>query len=298
VIHNDDVRVMLQCRMERQIEITLEDERTYQAQMTLVEGVGYVVVMQDISHLKDLDQIKTNFVASVSQDLRSPLTAIMGYVELLSRAGPVNDLQQMFIDRIALSAQTISDEINDLLDLSRIESSAAETNYEYVRLPMLLDYALATVEGQVAAKQLTLTLDLAKNLPPVWGNAQRLKQMIRNLLENAIMFTPEEGAIFITLKPQSDLLLLKIADTGIGISLEDQPHIFDKFYRAEAVRDEYEGAGLGLAIVKSILDRHDGRIWVESQPGVGSTFSLLLPVGMKPEPQPMKETVEVALAVH
>ncbi len=296
VIEHDDVRALLRSGLTRQIEITFDDERTYQAQMTLVERVGYVIMMQDISHLKDLDQIKTNFVASVSQDLRSPLTAIMGYVELLSRAGPVNELQQTFIDRITLSAQTISDEINDLLDLSRIESSTAEINYEHVQLPTIVDYALATVEGQVSAKQLTLDGDFADQLPPVWGNARRIKQMIRNLLENAITFTPEHGAIRITLQLHDNLLLLEIADTGIGIALEDQPHIFDKFYRAEAVRDTYDGAGLGLAIVKSILDRHHGRIWVESQLGVGSTFSVLLPVGVQHETDSKNETTALALA--
>ena len=297
IIQNDDIRGMLETGIMRQIEITLDDERVYQAQMTAIDDVGYVIVMQEITHLKDLDRLKTNFVASISQDLRSPLTAIMGYVELLGQAGPVNDLQKMFIDRITLSAQTISDEINDLLDLSRIESSSAEMNYEFVQLPVLVDYALATVEGQLAAKQLNLSLNLEEDLPLVWGNAQRLKQMIRNLLENAIMFTPEQGAIYITLKRQTDLLMLKISDTGIGIPLEDQPHIFDKFYRAESVREEYEGAGLGLAIVKSILDRHQGRIWVESQPDVGSAFSLLLPIGMECQPRLEAETVEFDLAV-
>ncbi len=113
----------------------------------------------------------------------------------------------------------------------------------------------------------------------MWGNAQRLKQMIRNLLDNAIQFTPEGGWIRVTLRSQDDLILLQVEDNGIGISLEDQPHIFDKFYRAESVREEYKGSGLGLAIVKSILDRHDGRIWIQSESGKGATFIVLLPAG-------------------
>jgi two-component system NtrC family sensor kinase len=237
------------------------------------------MVMHDISQLKEVDRLKTNFVANVSQDLRSPLTAIMGYVELLSRAGKLNETQETFVDRIMLSAQSINSEITDLLDLSRIETSSSEINYDHVLLSTLLNYAIATLEGQLAAKQIDLIVEIEADMPQVWGNAQRLKQMIRNLLDNAMQFTPEQGRIKVTLRADDNLVMLQIEDNGIGISLEDQAHIFDKFYRAETVREEYEGAGLGLAIVKSILDRHDGRIWIESEPGNGATFTVLLPVG-------------------
>ena len=277
VIDNADVLRLLDLGSNKQSEFTLDDDRTFQAHMTLVKNVGLVMVMRDISQLKEIDRLKSNFVVSISQDLRSPLTAIMGYVDLIARVGPLNAQQLTFADRIMLSAQSITSEITDLLDLSRIETSSSEINFENVILSGLLQYAIATVEGQVTAKQLDLTLDVADNLLKVWGNAQRLKQMIRNLLDNAIQFTPERGQIHVTLRSYTDLVMLQIQDDGIGIPLEDQPHIFDKFYRAESVREDYNGSGLGLAIVKSILDRHNGRIWVQSEYGCGSTFTVLLP---------------------
>ncbi len=165
VVDHDDILHLLDVDHNQTAEITLEDDRTFQAQMTLVDNLGRVIVMHDISQLKEMDRLKTNFVANVSQDLRSPLTAIMGYVELLSRAGALNEVQQTFVDRIMLSAQSINAEITDLLDLSRIETSNTEVNYEEVLLSSLLQYAVATVEGQVDAKQLDLIIEVDERLP-------------------------------------------------------------------------------------------------------------------------------------
>lgn len=296
VIDHDDVLHLLAAQQNAFVEVTLADERTFQAHMTVVDNVGCVMVMHDISQLKEVDRLKTSFVANVSQDLRSPLTAIMGYVELLSRAGALNETQTTFADRIMLSAQTINSEITDLLDLSRIETSSSDLNYEHVLLSRLLQYALATVEGQVAAKQIDLRINVEDHLTQIWGNAQRLKQMIRNLLDNAIQFTPEQGTIQVLLRSEEDLVMLQVEDNGIGIALEDQAHIFDKFYRAESIREEYKGSGLGLAIVKSILDRHDGRIWVQSEPGKGSIFTVLLPTGEPRKERRKLQTRDLVLA--
>lgn len=277
VIDDDEMHLLLVVQQPQRAEIVIDEERAYIAQMALVPGVGRVIVMHDITALKELDRLKTDFVASVSQDLRSPLTAILGYVELLSRAGSINEQQQMFIDRIVMSAQSITNLITDLLDLSRIENANLDAAPETVNLAAVIEYALATVEGQVRDKQQHLTVQLAADAPLVYGNPQRLKQLVRNLVLNATQYTPECGVITIRLSDHADLAVLQVEDSGIGIPLDEQPHIFEKFYRASNVRSEYEGSGLGLAIVRSIVERHNGRIWVESLPGRGTTFTVILP---------------------
>jgi two-component system, OmpR family, phosphate regulon sensor histidine kinase PhoR len=277
VIEHEAVLHLFDAERTQRSEIAISESQVFNAQMTVIPQVGRAIIMQDISHLKELDRLKTNFVANVSQDLRSPLTAIMGYAELLTRAGSVTQQQQMFIDRITLSAQSISSLITDLLDLSRIETAEMELSPEVVHVQAIAEYALATVDGQISAKQQRLIVGLDNDALPIFGNGQRLKQMVRNLLQNAIQYTPEEGIITVTLRCEDDFIALQVQDTGIGIAPEDQPHIFDKFYRADSVRQQFEGAGLGLAIVKSIVDRHEGRVWVESEEGLGSIFTVLLP---------------------
>ena len=277
VIDDGDMHLLLAAPQPQRAEVVIDDQRVFSAQMALVPGVGRVVVMHDISALKELDRLKTNFVASVSQDLRSPLTAILGYVELLTRAGPVNDQQRLFIDRIALSAHTITNLITDLLDLSRIETAGMDAAGEVVNLAQVIEYALATVEGDVRARQQRCAVQLDTEAPLVYGSPQRLKQMARNLLQNAVQYTPEGGSITVRLRAHADLVVLQVEDTGIGIPLHEQPHVFEKFYRATNVQGVFEGAGLGLAIVKGIVDRHSGRLWVESQPGQGSAFTVILP---------------------
>jgi two-component system NtrC family sensor kinase len=201
----------------------------------------------------------------------------MGYTDLLSRAGTVNDQQKLFINRITMSAQSISSLITDLLDLSRIETSSHEIGLEAISMSLIVQYALAAVEGQIRAKQHHIVTHIDPQIPKVLGNGQRLKQMVRNLVHNAILYTQEGGTITLTLRAESGMIVLHVQDNGIGIPVEAQSRIFEKFYRADSVRETYEGAGLGLAIVKSIVDRHDGRIWVESHLGIGSVFTVLLP---------------------
>jgi signal transduction histidine kinase len=276
-LDHEGIKRLLHAKQAKRAQITLDDDCVYNAQMTIIPELGRVIVMQDISHFVEVDRLKTNFVSNVSQDLRSPLTAILGYVELLTRAGSVNAQQQMFIERITLSAQSISHLISDLLDLSRIESSSVGAQAECVPLPLICDYAHAALEGELKARKQRFSLEVADEDASVRGNAQRLKQMLRNLLQNASQYSADGGQIRLRLRTENDLILIEVEDNGIGIPLEDQPHIFEKFYRSNAVRDRFDGAGLGLAIVKSIVDQHHGRIWVESTPGQGSKFTVILP---------------------
>jgi two-component system, OmpR family, phosphate regulon sensor histidine kinase PhoR len=262
---------------DRRAEIPLDNNRTLNAHMTPIEGIGLAVVMQDITHLKQLDRIKSEFVSAVSHDLRSPLTAILGYVELIPRVGPVTDQQREFIRRVHISVDAITSLITDLLDLGRIEAGF-DTQKESTNLPLVVRYAVEGLMPAADIKHERLVVNLPENLPPVYGNSMRLRQMASNLIENAIKYTPEGGVVTVICIQDSDQLILTITDTGIGIPISDQPYIFDKFYRAKSVPEEIPGTGLGLSIVKSIIENHGGRIWVDSKPEHGTTFVVVLPM--------------------
>ena len=258
-------------------EITLGDGRVLSAQVTPIPDVGRAVIMQDITYLKELDRIKSDFVSTVSHDLRSPLTAILGYIELLGRAGSLNAQQKEFIQRIQASVQNITSLINDLLELGRIEAGF-DARKEIVPLSALVRYTVEGMQSQASLKEQILKLKLPVNQPHILGNPVRLRQMLTNLIGNAIMFTPKGGSINIEVNVEDDQIILQIRDDGIGIPGVDQPYIFDKFYRGSNVPVESAGAGLGLAIVKSIVENHHGRIWVEFAAGLGTNFTVVLPI--------------------
>jgi two-component system NtrC family sensor kinase len=256
-------------------EVALENGRVFNAQVTPIPEVGLAVVFQDITHLKELDRIKSDFVNTVSHDLRSPLTAILGYVELIERVGPISDQQVEFIRRIELSVQNITALINDLLDLGRIEAGF-DVLKEIVPLRTLVYHTIDSLRPRLEEKDLHLDVDVPEELPPILGNPIRMRQMLTNLIGNAFKYTQAKGEICVSARAQGGQIILQISDNGPGIPLADQPYIFDKFYRASNVSGE-SGTGLGLAIVKSIVENHQGRIWVDSTPGHGSKFTVVLP---------------------
>ena len=262
---------------DRRAEIALENNRILNAHLTPIEGIGRAVVMQDITHLKQLDRIKSEFVSTVSHDLRSPLTAILGYVELIGRVGPVTEQQNEFIRRVRLSVDAITSLITDLLDLGRIEAGF-DTQKESTNFSLIARYAVEGLVSKTEIKKQHLVINLLDNLPPVFGNSVRLRQLASNLIENAIKYTPDGGTVNISLIQDSDQLIFTVVDTGIGIPISDQPYIFDKFYRSKSVPEDIVGTGLGLSIVKSIVENHAGRIWVDSKPDRGTRFIVVLPV--------------------
>ncbi len=257
-------------------EIGLEDGRVFNAQVTPIPEVGLAVILQEITHLKELDRIKSDFVSTVSHDLRSPLTAILGYIELIERVGPTNKQQKEFIQRVELSVQNITALINDLLDLGRIEAGFDARN-EIVPLTPLVQVTLDGLKPNLAEKSQKLELDLPERLPPLLGNPVRLRQMLVNLVGNAQKYTQPGGEIRVLARVEGEQVILQVSDDGPGIPLADQPYIFDKFYRASNIPPDVHGTGLGLAIVKSIVETHQGRIWVDSLPGHGSHFTVVLP---------------------
>jgi two-component system NtrC family sensor kinase len=258
------------------IELSLDNGRVFNTQVTPIPSVGLGVTMQDITHLKELDRIKSEFVSTVSHDLRSPLTAILGYVELIERIGPVNEMQHEFIQRVQASVNSITALINDLLDLGRIEAGF-DSRKEIVHMPAIIQYSLEGLRPRAVEKSQNLVVETLEELPQVFGNPVHLRQMVSNLLNNAIKYTQPGGNITIRARAESDQIILQVLDNGPGIPSGDQPYVFDKFYRASNIQDNTPGTGLGLAIVKSIVENHQGRIWLDSSAGQGTTFNVVLP---------------------
>jgi two-component system NtrC family sensor kinase len=287
-IKNSDFASLLESISDNPLkyyEISFEDGRVFNTQYTPISEIGAVVTLEDITHLKTLDRLKNDFIHTISHDLRSPLTAIMGYVELLDRVGPLNEQQKQFIHHIQNSIQNITTLVNDLLDLGRIEAGF-ETRKDEVALENVLRYTLDNLARQIDDKGQKLKLNIAEDIPPIRGNPIRIRQLMDNLLVNAIKYTPEQGTITINLRTENGQVILEISDTGVGIPLADQPHIFEKFYRATNAPKGTPGTGLGLAIVKSIVDNYQGRIWVESSVEMGTKFIVVLPTASETQTVP------------
>lgn len=264
-------------------EISFPDGRVGNAQLIAIHEVGYAFTMQDVTYLKEVDRARREFVHTVSHDLRSPLTSVIGYTELVERAGTLNDMQRDFLSRIQDSIQHITSLINDLLDVDSIEAGI-DTRREIVQLEGILRYTIDMLHNQIKAKQIKIRTDITPALPALRANPIRLRQVLDNIIGNAIKYSYDDREIFISIHSEGSQVILEVTDQGPGIPPADQPHIFDKFYRASNISSEVEGSGLGLAIVKNIVENHQGRIWVESALGKGSSFFIVLPVVAEPVP--------------
>ncbi|MEI8132294.1 MAG: ATP-binding protein [Leptolinea sp.] len=274
-LQNSQIIDLLQ-RNGSRAEINLDEGRVMDAQVSPIANVGTVITLHDISMFKELDRAKSDFVNTVSHDLRTPLTTILGYVELVERVGPVSDLQREYIRHVQMSVHSITNLVNDLLNLGRIEAGF-DKHKEIVHLDELISASCESLKDQLAYKGHRLSVEVPSSLPAVWGNPLLLAQVVDNLLENSIKYTPPGGQIFIKAEVDSDQLILQFKDTGVGIPPMDLPFIFDKFFRASNAAGEASGTGLGLAIVKTIVENHYGRIWVDSVLSQGSTFNVVLP---------------------
>ena len=280
VIQHPDMRALIMSNGDHDPfhhhEVSFPDGRVASAQLTSIPDIGYAVTLQDITYLKEADRIRNEVVHTVSHDLRSPLTSVIGYTELIARAGSLNDSQKDFLKRIQESVQHITTLINDLLELGSIEAGL-DTRREWVQLDGLLHYTIEMLQGQIKSKRIKVQTDVSSSLPALRANPVRLRQVLDNVVGNAIKYSNKDGEVKISLHSEGDQIIFQVTDNGPGIPIQDQAHIFDKFYRGHNM-DKQEGSGLGLAIVKSIVDAHQGRIWVESNLGQGSTFFIVLPV--------------------
>jgi len=257
-------------------EINSPDGRVFSAYMTDIPSLGLAVTMHDITHLKKLDRIKSDFVNTVSHDLRSPLTAILGFSELIERAGEINTTQKDYVRRIQGSVQNITVLVDDLLNLGRIEAGF-DSRKENVAVDQVIRYAVENFRKRITDKSLNLVLDIPAGIPLVFANPVQVRQMVENMLDNATKYTPNGGLITIRAGVTQSQIVIQFMDTGMGIPALDLPYIFDKFYRSSSSAD-IPGTGLGLSIVRSIVESHNGRIWVDSTVGVGSTFTIVLPL--------------------
>jgi two-component system NtrC family sensor kinase len=259
-------------------EIPLADGRTLYATLTPIPDVGRVVIMQDVTYFKRLDQMKSDFVATVSHDLRAPLTSIKSYAQMLEMFGELNEKQTTFVDRIVRAADHIAALITDLLDLSKIEAGI-DLELTVLDLNQVMADATGQLQEEAGRKQQKMVCFLPAQ--PIWvrGHRLRLHQVITNLLSNAVKYTPESGQITVMLQASDGRALFKVEDNGLGIPPADLPFVFDKFYRVKNEdRAGIPGTGLGLSICKSIIEKHGGDIWVESQYHQGSIFCFTLPL--------------------
>ena len=264
-------------------EMMLPDGRTFYASLSPIASgdeqvAGWVAAMHDVTYLKELDQMKTDFINAVSHDLRSPLSGILIATHLVSQTGELNAHQRELMDTIEQRVGAMTELIDDLLDVARIEAGI-DMELDPCILTPLINQVVSEFEEQIQDKQLQVDVQANPNLPPVWGSARRLRQVLANLIGNAIKYTPEERQITIVATHNQDEIVVSVQDEGIGVPMPDQPHIFDKFYRVE--RPEMtgiKGTGLGLAITRSIVEKLEGRIWIQSELNKGSTFAFALPI--------------------
>ena len=240
-------------------------------------GVWQVCVLQDVTSFRQLDELKSEFVHTVSHDLRRPLTMMEGLVHMIGMLGPLNPAQQEYARRIRLSAQQMNRLVKDLLDLGRVESGA-ETRLTPVKLAAVVSQVAEELKPEAAAGGIKILIRIPETLPAIPADASLLERALGNLIENAIRFNRPGGTVEIWADLASDAVVVAVKDSGIGIAPADQPRIFEKFFRAAGHDDpEHPAWGLGLAIVKSVAQWHGGKVWFESKLGQGSTFYLVLP---------------------
>ncbi len=242
------------------------------------EKIGSVIVFQNVTQIRKLEQMRSDFVSNVTHELKTPLTSIMGFTDTL-KAGAIDDKKTAlkFIDIIEIESKRLFRLIQDILSLSEIETRKEDINLEYANLEEIVDSVCEVLEPQAKAKNIQLIKEFADNIPKFKCNRDRISQMFINLIENGIKYT-EEGSVKISCRKNRRYIEINVLDTGIGIPEESKERIFERFYRVDKGRSRKAGGtGLGLSIVKHIVFLYDGKLWVESKIGKGSKFVILLP---------------------
>jgi PAS domain S-box-containing protein len=269
-------------------QLELEDGRIALVHLAPVilqnDFLGTVSIFRDVTHEVEVDRLKSEFVATVSHELRTPMTSIRGYVDILlmGAAGALNENQTHFLQIVKNNTERLNILVNDLLDISRIESGRVTLSPQPVNLRDVAEDVLADAlrRSQEEKKPIAFALDAVRDLPRVYGDAERIRQVIGNLVDNAYRYTPKNGQVTVRVHASNgNHVQVDVQDTGVGIPLEDQDRIFDRFFRGEdPLVLATPGTGLGLAIVKQLVEMHNGRIWIQSEgSGKGSTFSFTLP---------------------
>jgi PAS domain S-box-containing protein len=258
------------------------------------ELLGSVSLLRDITEQAAIEAMKTEFISIVSHELRTPLTPIKGYIDLIVEgdAGDITEEQANYLHIVQANTDALAALVNDLLDISKIEAGRIDLEIKPVQMEMVIQEAIAIHRQALESKGLKINISLPSDLPPVRADRGRIAQVLNNLINNAYKYSNPGGLVSVSAMAEGDFLEVAIADTGVGISKEDQKKLFTKFFRAKnpATR-EAGGTGLGLAISKSIVEKHKGEIWVESQLGKGSAFHFTIPLVI---PLPLKEKPRTA----
>ncbi len=240
---------------------------------------GCVLVFHDLTEIRRLERIRQDFVANVSHELRTPVASITGYTEtLLDGALDDKTHAREFIETIHADGNRLANLIDDLLDLSKIESGKMDMVFLPLELKPIVQRVIGILDQSARDKSLAVSNEISDSLSRVLADEKRLSQVLLNLLDNALKYTPAGGSIKINARATEKYIQVDISDTGIGIPAEDLTRIFERFYRVDKARSrELGGTGLGLSIVRNIISAHGGEVWVRSDYGRGSIFSFTLP---------------------
>jgi signal transduction histidine kinase/DNA-binding response OmpR family regulator len=278
--------------ISQQLALAIQDIRSYQ------------LTQQALDEMRKADQLKTEFLANMSHELRTPLNSIIGFSRVILKGfdGPVTETQKQDLSAIYNAGQHLLGLINNILDFSKIESGKMDLVFSEVDLSEIIDSVIDTTAGLVKGRAIELIRDVPENLPTVWGNAIRIRQVLLNLLSNAAKFT-EEGAIGISAQVSEEAgkreILLTVSDSGPGIAPENQKKIFEPFSQVDLSPTRlHSGTGLGLSICRHLVELHGGRIWVESIPGEGSAFCFTLPVAAEVPYEEIPEGIPLFLAIY
>ncbi len=244
--------------------------------------LGTVYLFEDITREKEIDQMKSDFISLVSHELRTPLTSIIGFVSFIldGKAGAINDRQRNSLARVQRQSKRLAALINDLLDISRIESGRIQMEQESISILEIVTQRIEEIRPQADEKSIRLALTAPESVPTILGDEARMGQVFTNLIGNAIKFTPDNGEVSVKIEVDGNLLHVEVIDTGPGIPAEERQKIFDKFYQLSDISTRQQGgSGLGLSITKSIVEAHGGKLWIDDgNQGKGSNFQFVLPL--------------------
>jgi two-component system phosphate regulon sensor histidine kinase PhoR len=253
-------------------------------------GSGLLVVIEDVTELRRLQQIRSEFIDNLSHELRTPLTTVSLLAETLARDAERAEVPPRMKERIAkVEVETghLVQMVSELLDLARIEGGSQLSLDDDIDLGRLAEASAERLRLFAERQGVTLAVHVEPGSPLVRGDEARLGQVFVNLVHNAVKFSPDGGDVLISVQRAGDEALASVEDHGIGIARKDRARVFERFYKADRARVRGGGTGLGLSIARHVVEGHGGRIWVESEEGIGSTFSFSIPIAREPDPEPV-----------
>jgi signal transduction histidine kinase len=244
-----------------------------------VDGGGAVVTFLDVTEIRRLEMVRRDFVANASHELKTPLTAMRGFAETLLEDDPPEDLRRDFLGSIRANTLRLQHLVDDLLDLSRLESGGWVAMEELVDLKPVVEEVWGSFRSKASERGLSFSVEGEALL---LADDQGVTQVVRNLIDNAIQYTPRDGSIAVEITGKEGMARLEVRDTGIGIPTSSLPRIFERFFRVDPARSRAEGGtGLGLAIVRHLVESMGGEVWAESELGQGTSIFVTLPLAMK-----------------